>query len=88
MKDFWFTPKKYGSGFYPSSWQGWIIILTALILICIAFYLSNPFADKTAEETVKDWLRFIIDFAVIHAVYFILAKDRVKGCVKCRWGKE
>ena len=39
MKEFWFTPKNYGSGFYPSSWQGWLIILIALTLICAVFYL-------------------------------------------------
>ena len=65
MKEFWFTPKNYGCGFYPSSWQGWLIILTALALICAAFYLSNPFEDKTTDQTIRDWLRFIIDFILI-----------------------
>ena len=88
MKEFWFTPKNYGNGFYPSSWQGWLIILIALILICSAFYLSNPFEYKTTEQAINDWLRFIIDFIVIHTVYFVLVKDRVKGGVRWRWGKE
>jgi hypothetical protein len=52
------------------------------------FYLSNPFEDKTTDETINDWLRFIIDFILIHTVYFVLAKDRVKGGVKWRWGKS
>ena len=47
MKEFWFTPKNYGNGFYPSSWQGWLIILIALALICAAFYLSNPSVSYT-----------------------------------------
>ena len=65
MKEFWFTPKNYGNGFYPSSWQGWLIILIALALICGAFYLSNPFDYKTTEQTIKDWLRFIISLVSI-----------------------
>ena len=64
MKEFWFTPKNFGSGFYPSSWQGWVIILTALALICAAFYLSDPFEYKTTDQAIKDWLRFIIDFTI------------------------
>ena len=88
MKEFWFTPKNYGCGFYPSSWQGWLIILTALALICAAFYLSNPFAEKTTEQTIRDWLRFIIDFILIHTTYHVLVKDRVKDGVKWRWGKD
>ena len=60
----------------------------ALILICSAFYLSNPFEYKTTEQAINDWLRFIIDFIVIHTVYFVLVKDRVKGGVRWRWGKE
>ena len=88
MKEFWFKTKNYGNGFYPSSWQGWLIILIALALICAAFYLSNPFEYKTTEQAINDWLRFIIDFIVIHTVYFVLVKDRVKGGVRWRWGKE
>ena len=88
MKEFWFTPKNYGNGFYTSSWQGWLINLIALALICATFYLSNPFEYKTTEQAINDWLRFIIDFIVIHTVYFVLVKDRVKGGVRWRWGKE
>ena len=88
MKEFWFTPKNYGNGFYPSSWQGWLIILIALALICAAFYLSNPFEYKTTEQAINDWLRFIIDFILIHTAYHVLVKDRVKDGVKWRWGKD
>ena len=88
MKEFWFTPKNYGCGFYPSSWQGWLIILIALALICAAFYLSNPFEDKTTDQTIRDWLRFIIDFILIHTAYHVLVKDRVKDGVKWRWGND
>ena len=33
MKKVWFKAKEYGWGWYPSSWQGWIILLIYLLLL-------------------------------------------------------
>ncbi len=88
MKHYWFTPKKYGCGFYPSSVQGWIIILSTCILICLVFFINIPIEQNKIIASKKDWLKFFFDFFLIHTFYIILVKDRVKGGVKWRWGKS
>jgi hypothetical protein len=84
MNKYWFTPKNYGCGFYPSSWEGWVIILFTCALICLSFYTHISFEEQSIVATRKNWLSFLVDFIVIYAVYFILVKDKVAGGVKWR----
>lgn len=36
----WFKRKRYGWGWYPASWQGWLITLFALAAVfCVAYYM-------------------------------------------------
>jgi len=86
MNKYWFTPKNYGCGFYPSSWEGWVIILSACALICLSFYTHISFGVFFINATKQNWLAFLFDFIVIYLIYFILIKDRVARGVKWRWG--
>lgn len=41
MKLYWFKAKKYGWGWVPATWQGWIILLIYLLLVIyFAFEIS------------------------------------------------
>ena len=33
----WFKVKHYGWGWYPSTWQGWLVILAYVVLIVFVF---------------------------------------------------
>jgi hypothetical protein len=85
MNKYWFTPKNYGCGFYPSSWEGWVVILLACTLICFSFYTHIPFEGFSINTNRQNWLYFLIDFVLIYTVYFVLVKDRVVDGVKWRW---
>ncbi len=53
----WFTTKRYGWGWTPSTWQGWL--LTAAFVGYI-YYIS-----KTGIPGSKDWwFKFIISIVV------------------------
>ncbi|MCX6715203.1 MAG: hypothetical protein NTX72_05330 [Candidatus Uhrbacteria bacterium] len=32
MKKLWFKAKQYGWGWYPATWQGWLVLLGFLVL--------------------------------------------------------
>jgi len=88
MKNYWFTPKKYGCGFYPSSVQGWIITLLVCALMCLVFYIDIPIEQNKIIASKRDWGKFFIDFLIIHIFYSILLKDKVRGGMKWRWGNK
>lgn len=43
MVKYWFRAKKYGWGWYPSSWQGWAILLVfvAVFVFTLVFGLDQ-----------------------------------------------
>jgi hypothetical protein len=42
MKTIWFKRKRYGWGWYPSTWQGWITMLLFTIYIIILALCVMP----------------------------------------------
>lgn len=32
MKKFWFKAKRFGWGWYPATWQGWLVLVGFLVL--------------------------------------------------------
>lgn len=37
MKKYWFKAKGYGWGWYPSAWQGWVVMLVWIIAFTAVF---------------------------------------------------
>ncbi len=83
MSKYWFKPKKYGYGTYPITWQGWLATLGLCILIIVSCYVNIP-----AIETLKGWLRFILDVIILAILFLILFKEKTDGEIRWRWGKE
>lgn len=81
-KDAWFRAKMFGLGWYPVSWQGWIV--TILYITPIIQYAQQ------AKELSLSASDFIINFALpitINTV-FLLIICYVKGeRPRWRWGK-
>jgi len=46
MKKLWFKAKRYGWGWYPSSWEGWIVTLLYLLFFAVLFVRTNSYADS------------------------------------------
>ena len=40
MTQLWFKAKKYGYGWYPATWQGWLVILVYLTILGLLIYLA------------------------------------------------
>jgi len=55
---YWFKSKRFGWGFVPISWEGWIVTLMLLALVQVSAYLNNIFNDQI---TFKDTLSFLFD---------------------------
>ena len=35
MKHLWFRAKRYGYGWYPANWQGWVVLLVYVLFVAI-----------------------------------------------------
>ena len=85
MKKYWFKPKRYGYGFYPISWEGWVFTLVLLGAIFASAYINNFFTDSVS---IKQGLRYLLDIAFIMGLFSILAKGKTKGELKWQWGRK
>jgi len=75
-KELWFKAKHYGYGWCPSTWQGWIILLSWAILFSIILVSFNE------ENFVCSFLSLGLITAIL---YFICYKKGEKA--RWRWGK-
>lgn len=77
-KDIWFKRKIYGWGWYPSTWQGWLItLLFILYLVFIALIL--PVKGKIIE-----YFSLLI-IGIIILIYICYKKGEKP---KWSWGKS
>lgn len=52
MKTIWFKRRLYGWGWYPATWQGWVVIGVYLILMLIfAFTLDENASRQDVDFT-------------------------------------
>lgn len=81
MKKLWFKAKTYGWGWYPCTWQGWLILLGF-----IGFEVWNFMRIDSTSHSASDTLRpFIIQsFGVVLILIYICYKTGEKP--RWRWG--
>ena len=62
----WFRAKSFGWGWYPCSWQGWLI-LTIYILIVVLDFFRLDLNSHSVSDTLRPWIVdiFILLFLLI-----------------------
>jgi hypothetical protein len=74
---YWFKPKKFGYGAYPSTWEGW---LTTIGFIGLILYVALNIPDDNPNFYP------IFIFSII--AFIFLVKKKTDGDWKWNWGKE
>jgi hypothetical protein len=64
----WFRPKKYGLGFTPASWQGWVVT---------GAYVAAVFVLATTLATPQPWVFWTL--LVLATVVFFLVAFLTRG---------
>lgn len=81
-KKLWFKAKRYGYGWYPSSWQGWGVLFMYLFSVLADVFFYNNNFHFGLVFTVSFLLRLFILTA------FLIIICEAKGEEpRWRWGK-
>lgn len=83
MKTYWFKAKKYGYGWYPSTWQGWLIL--ALYLGYVLYITMMFEAAHLPKDTVS--IDFMLQIFLPTALLIYICY-RTGEPAKWRWGDE
>ncbi|MCX6746614.1 MAG: hypothetical protein NTU63_00580 [Candidatus Pacearchaeota archaeon] len=76
-KKLWFRAKRYGWGWYPVTWQGWLV--TSILIIFIT-YIAIVFLTK--GKLIEYFVSLIVAMAIL---MYICYKTGEKP--RWRWGK-
>lgn len=58
--DLWFKRKRYGWGWTPVKWQGWVVILVYISILFILFKDVDPAINTFKENVTSIFLPFIL----------------------------
>lgn len=79
----WFKAKKYGWGWYPASWEGWLI--TILYILFILYRANKVSAMFDTESSFIFRYTFEIIFMTIPLILICYLKGEKP---KWRWGDK
>lgn len=93
VRKLWFRAKEFGWGWFPITWQGWVITVIYALLFALAFLVFFGWAGTAAESHVetRDVIFGVLEFAGIIA---LLSYSLYRICLRFgetpewRWGKK
>ena len=83
--NYWFKRKRYGWGFAPVSWQGWIVVIDFVVLAVGGAILLLP--GSSQQATTSQILRFLGYLAVLTGLILYISLVRSPK-PRWRWGKK
>lgn len=90
-KKYWFTPKTYGRGFVPISWEGWLFTLFLLVLVAVAMIrngLRLPGFPLEYDVNALQMVSFVFDIVLIVFALSWFMEKKCDGEVKWRRGNK
>ncbi len=80
--NYWFKRRRYGFGWIPVTWQGWLTLALVLIIIFMGTYLYS-----TSARTSQSF--FLLLNTIAMAIILGVIVSTWKGpSAKWRWGKK
>jgi len=81
QKKVWFKAKNYGWGWYPYTWQGWLILGLWTVLI-LADFRRIDLLSHSASDTLMLWIFDLFFFALLLLWICWLTGEKLRR----RWG--
>lgn len=83
MQKLWFKNKRYGWGWTPATWQGWLVLVIFLALI-----IGNVLRLDAAQLSTSDALMNILPQNTLLVLILILICYRTGEKPRWRWGDD
>lgn len=79
---YWFKRRRYGYGWIPSTWEGWLVLAVYIVTISVGAFLID-YESKEVHANLVMYLLFVLLSTAI--LLFITYKKGPKP--KWRWGE-
>ena len=81
MKKYWFKAKRYGYGWYPATWQGWLILLVYIAIVALNFYRIDLVSHSASDVLIN-----FISQTLILTIILIIVCAATGEKARWRWG--
>ena len=81
MRPLWFKAKHYGWGWYPATWQGWLILVIAIGTIVIYGVLVDRQSHSVSDTLIGSCVFTVIVITLLICVCYLTGEKP-----KWRWG--
>jgi len=83
MKRFWFKRKRYGWGWRPATWEGWLVDFSyVILLVCIFSYIDRY--SHSASDTLIGVIVPMLSLTIVFILITWLTGERLRW----QWGKR
>lgn len=76
--------RRYGWGWTPTTWQGWVFTVFQIAIIIVA---ATSLPVKPAQPTTGELTRFFLIFG-FSIINLIIISSQIAPSPKWRWGKK
>jgi hypothetical protein len=83
VKQYWFKSYKLGYGWYPASWQGWIVIL----IYGLNIYFGIRFFGEHVAGKINTLMAYL-PVLILTTVMFLIIVVRTGEEARWRWGSK
>jgi hypothetical protein len=84
MSEYWFRPKTYGYGATPTTWQGWAVVASSVIVIVAAALVILPYRTQNPAALIV----FLAVEALVLAGLWVICRRKTEGEWRWRWGSR
>lgn len=83
-QEYWFKRRRYGYGWTPVTWQGWLSIVIFLAVVMIGSYILEDTPRNTLSSEAITYLSFI----ALATILLIIVSTKKGPSPKWRWGSK
>lgn len=80
-KEIWFRRKRYGWGWYPASWKGWMVTFGYIVLVVAGAY-GIPFFEAGNNTSL------ILIYLIVISILFIAIAWKKGESLRWQWGDK
>ncbi|MBT3249806.1 MAG: hypothetical protein HN846_02375 [Candidatus Pacebacteria bacterium] len=81
----WFKRKRYGWGWVPVTWQGWLVIVVEILFL---LSLSKILLEDVPQNTYQGEVGIFLAIVFLSVLILIFTSHRKGPKPKWRWGKK
>ncbi len=79
----WFKRKKYGWGWTPATWQGWLVLAVYLVFIVRMFRHIDAQSHSGSDTLIGFFIPLIVSTAILLIVCYLTGESP-----RWQWGNE